>query len=97
MSSRNNCEAPASPPGGELTARLLTELGYVLWIGDALKIRASEVRKQKTSFAMSSSFSSECCAGAFLLPGLPRWSSGICHCLLSTGHSPPCHNAVDLG
>lgn len=28
--------------------RLLTELGHALWIGDAAKIRASEVRKQKT-------------------------------------------------
>ena len=28
--------------------RLLTELGHELWIGDAAKIRASEVRKQKT-------------------------------------------------
>jgi transposase len=28
--------------------RLLTELGHELWIGDAGKIRASEVRKQKT-------------------------------------------------
>ncbi len=29
-------------------ARLLTELGHELWIGDSAKIRASEVRKQKT-------------------------------------------------
>jgi hypothetical protein len=29
-------------------ARLLAELGHELWIGDAAKIRASEVRKQKT-------------------------------------------------
>jgi hypothetical protein len=28
--------------------RLLTELGHELWIGDSAKIRASEVRKQKT-------------------------------------------------
>jgi transposase len=28
--------------------RLLAELGHELWIGDAAKIRASEVRKQKT-------------------------------------------------
>jgi transposase len=28
--------------------RLLTELGHELWIGDAAKIRAAEVRKQKT-------------------------------------------------
>jgi transposase len=28
--------------------RLLTELGHQLWIGDSAKIRASEVRKQKT-------------------------------------------------
>src|SRR5271165_821777 len=28
--------------------RLLTDLGQELWIGDAAKIRASEVRKQKT-------------------------------------------------
>jgi transposase len=28
--------------------RLLAELGYELWIGDSAKIRASEVRKQKT-------------------------------------------------
>ncbi|MGC0776254.1 MAG: IS110 family transposase [Candidatus Acidiferrum sp.] len=28
--------------------QLLTELGHELWIGDAAKIRASEVRKQKT-------------------------------------------------
>jgi len=28
--------------------RLLTEHGHELWIGDAAKIRASEVRKQKT-------------------------------------------------
>lgn len=28
--------------------RLLTELGHELWMGDAAKIRASEVRKQKT-------------------------------------------------
>src|SRR5579863_9541345 len=27
---------------------LLTELGHELWIGDSAKIRASEVRKQKT-------------------------------------------------
>jgi transposase len=27
--------------------RLLAELGHELWIGDAAKIRASEVRKQK--------------------------------------------------
>jgi hypothetical protein len=72
MCSRNNFAALASPPGGELTARLLAELGYVLWIGDAVKIRASEVRKQKTTFAMSSLFSSDCWARAFLLPGLPR-------------------------
>ncbi|MGC1618150.1 MAG: hypothetical protein WA765_06625 [Candidatus Acidiferrum sp.] len=29
--------------------RLLTELGHELWIGDSAKIRASEVRKQKTA------------------------------------------------
>jgi transposase len=29
-------------------ARLLSELGHELWIGDSAKIRASEVRKQKT-------------------------------------------------
>ena len=28
--------------------RLLSELGHELWIGDSAKIRASEVRKQKT-------------------------------------------------
>jgi transposase len=28
--------------------RLLAELGHELWIGDSAKIRASEVRKQKT-------------------------------------------------
>jgi transposase len=28
--------------------RLLAELGYELWIGDAARIRAAEVRKQKT-------------------------------------------------
>ena len=28
--------------------RLLTELGHELWIGDSAKIRASEVRKQRT-------------------------------------------------
>jgi transposase len=28
--------------------RLLADLGYELWIGDSAKIRASEVRKQKT-------------------------------------------------
>jgi transposase len=28
--------------------RLLAELGHELWIGDVAKIRASEVRKQKT-------------------------------------------------
>jgi transposase len=28
--------------------RLLTELGHELWIGDSAKIRAREVRKQKT-------------------------------------------------
>jgi transposase len=28
--------------------RLLTELGHELWIGDSARIRASEVRKQKT-------------------------------------------------
>jgi transposase len=28
--------------------RLLAELGHELWIGDAAKIRASEVREQKT-------------------------------------------------
>ncbi len=28
--------------------RLLRELGHELWIGDSVKIRASEVRKQKT-------------------------------------------------
>src|SRR5207248_9595457 len=28
--------------------RMLAELGHELWIGDSAKIRASEVRKQKT-------------------------------------------------
>ena len=28
--------------------RLLAELGHELWIGDSAKIRASEIRKQKT-------------------------------------------------
>jgi len=28
--------------------RLLAELGHELWVGDAAKIRASEIRKQKT-------------------------------------------------
>jgi len=28
--------------------RLLAELGHELWIGDAAKIRASEVRREKT-------------------------------------------------
>ena len=32
--------------------RLLAELGHELWIGDAARIRATDVRKQRRMFAM---------------------------------------------
>jgi transposase len=41
--------------------RLLAELGYELWVGDAARIRAAEVRKQKTD-----------ARDAALLPGAPH-------------------------
>jgi len=52
--------------------RLLAELGHELWIGDSAKIRAAEVRKQKTDERDA------CCSrSVFPKSGCPPRASGI--------------------
>jgi len=61
--------------------RLLAELGHELWIGDSAKIRASEVRKQKTDERDAGSFWISCWPSAFRgsgFPRLPSVTSGSC-------------------
>ena len=59
--------------------RLMGELGHELWVGDAARIRASEVRYQKTDRARRRAYFWICCApGASRASGFPPWKSATC-------------------
>ncbi len=67
---------------------LLAEFGHELWTGDAAKIRASVVRKQKTDARGTRCICSICCARIdFLKSGGHRRRSGICGSWSGTGKS----------
>jgi transposase len=59
--------------------RLLAELGHELWIGDAAKSRASEVRKQKTDERDARLIlESSCSRNVFRKYGFPHRPNAIC-------------------
>src|SRR6266566_1266654 len=67
--------------------RLLADLGMELWLGDAVKIRASVVRKQKTDRRDAEHL--QCCCGkiGFRGSGCRRWRSGTrgsCWCIVTS-------------
>jgi len=68
--------------------RLLAELGMELWLGDAAKIRASVVRKQKTDRRDAEHLQVLCGKIGFRGSGCRRWKSGTrgsCWCIVTSG------------
>ncbi len=67
--------------------RLLARLGHQLWVGDASKIRLSEVRKQKTDRRDASCYCNCCWTSAFPGSGCRAWNSvmcGSCCCIVTS-------------
>jgi transposase len=66
---------------------MLAELGHELWMGDAAKIRASVVRKQKTDARDAAHLLELLRQDRFPKTGVRRRGSGICGNWSGTGRS----------
>ena len=66
---------------------MLAELGHELWMGDAAKIRAAVVRKQKTDARDAAHLLELMCSERFPKIWRPSGQSGICDSWCGIGRS----------